>query len=410
MQYCITHLHSLAMDDKYREVDALLGGLFPSQTLRELFDYKIQALGVSATTASRIVGVQLRALNGILNGTQKVIDITIISKLASFIQVPREKIVNLYLDAVEKNHPTSTISATKVEFIKSCFDLAALRKANWIDSITDFAHIEKRLTARLGLKSILEYRKPAVDVAFCVGTYEPKNELTRAVWIKAAQACFAEIDNMYPYDRAELVKLFPRLRWFTTNEEHGLAEVIRLLHRVGVTVVLQPSMPGLQLRGATFNHDGKPCIVVTDFVGFYPTLWFALFHELFHVLFDWDDIKLNQYHVTDDENKQLSVQERERVANDFAGEYLFSREKVAQVKYRLHDEEYVARFAADNQVHPSIIYTQCAFAMPKNRAAWILARKHSPSAGQTISRYGFALEHGEFIAELTKPLKSSLYA
>ena len=397
------------MDDKYREVDALLGGLFPSQTLRELFDYKVQALGVSPTTAARILGVQLRALNGILNGTQKVIDITIISKLASFVQVPREKIVNLYLDAVEKHFPTSTISATKVEFIKSYFDLAALRKAGWIDNITDFAHIEKRLTARLGLKSILEYRKPAVDVAFCVGTYEPKNELTRAVWIKAAQACFTEIDNLYPYDRAELVKLFPRLRWFTTNEEHGLAEVIRLLHRVGVTVVLQPSMPGLQLRGATFNHDGKPCIVVTDFVGFYPTLWFALFHELFHVLFDWDDIKLNQYHVTDDENKQLSVQEREREANNFAGEYLFSREKVAQIKYHLHDDEYVTRFAADNQVHPSIIYTQCAFAMPKNRSAWILARKHSPLAGHTISQYGFALENGELIAELTKPLKSSLY-
>ncbi|WP_310391376.1 ImmA/IrrE family metallo-endopeptidase [Hymenobacter sp.] len=398
------------MDDKYKEVDALLGGLFPSQTLRELFDYKVQALGVSPTTAARILGVQLRALNGILNGTQKVIDITIISKLASFVQLPREKIVNLYLDGVEKHFPTSTISATKVEFIKSYFDLAALRKAGWIENITDFAHIEKRLTARLGLKSILEYRKPAVDVAFCVGTYEPKNELTRAVWIKAAQACFTEIDNLYPYDRAELVKLFPRLRWFTTNEEHGLAEVIKLLHRVGVTVVLQPSMPGLQLRGATFNHDGKPCVVVTDFVGFYPTLWFALFHELFHVLFDWDDIKLNQYHITDDENKQLSVQEREREANNFAGEYLFSREKVAQIKYHLHDDEYVTRFAADNQVHPSIIYTQCAFAMPKNRSAWILARKHSPSAGHTISQYGFALENGELIAELTKPLKSLLYA
>lgn len=409
MQSCITHLHSLAMDDKYREVDALLGGLFPSQTLRELFDYKVQALGVSPTTAARILGVQLRALNGILNGTQKVIDITIISKLASFVQVPREKIVNLYLDAVEKHFPTNTISATKVEFIKANFDLAALRKAGWIDNIIDFAHIEQKLTARLGLKSVLEYRKPAVDVAFCVGTYEPKNELTRAVWIRAAQACFAEIDNMYPYDRAELIKIFPRLRWFTTNEEHGLAEVIRLLHRVGVTVVLQPPLPGLQLRGATFNHDGKPAIVITDFVGFYSTLWFALFHELFHVLFDWEDIKVNQYHVTDDENQQLSVQEREREANNFASEYLFSREKVEQVKPFLHDDVYVARFAADHQVHPSIIYTQCAFAMPKSRSAWALARKHSPSASRSIVEYGFALENGGLIAELTKPLKSSLY-
>lgn len=398
------------MDNKYRDVEALLGGLFPVSTLRELFDLKIKELGVSPTAASAIVGVQLRALTKILEGTQKVIDVTIISKLASFLQVPREKIVNLYLDAVEKHYPTLTISAKKVEFIKNNFDLAVLRKAKWIDNITDFAHIEKRLTARLGLRSILEYRKPAVDVAFCVGPYEPKNDMTRAVWIKAAQAVFEEIDNPYPYDRNELIKLFPRLRWYTTSEARGLPEVIRLLHRVGVTVIFQPSLPTLQLRGATFNHDGKPGVVVTDYTGFYPTLWFALFHELFHVLFDWDEIKENQYHISDDDNTQLSVQEREREANLFASEYLFSSEKVALVKPYINDAEYVARFAADHQVHPSIVYTQWAFAMPKSRSAWPLARKHSPPAGDIIKKYGLALENGEQVAELTKPLKLSLYS
>jgi HTH-type transcriptional regulator/antitoxin HigA len=331
------------MDNKYREVDALLGGLFHSDSLRERFDKKIKELDISSTSAATIVGVQLRALNGILDGNQKTIDISILSKLSSFLQLSREKIVNLYLDEVEKNFPTATISANKVEFIKANFDLAVLRKAKWIDNITDFAHIEKRLIARLGLKSILEYKKPTIDVAFCVGTRELDNELTRAVWISAAQACFGEIDNPYRYDRDALIKLFPRLRWYTTNEERGLSEVIRLLYQIGVTVVLQPSLPTLQLRGATFNHDGKPCIIVTDYIGFYPTLWFALFHELYHVLFDWEEIKENQYHVTDDSNKDLSVQEHEKEVNDFAGEYLFSREKVDMVKRLLHDEVFVKK-------------------------------------------------------------------
>ncbi|GAB3637298.1 hypothetical protein GCM10027422_28880 [Hymenobacter arcticus] len=397
------------MDNKYREVDALLGGLFHSDSLRERFDKKIKELGISSTAATNIIGVQLRALNGILDGNQKTIDITIISKLASFLQLSREKIVNLYLDEVEKNFPTATISASKVEFIKSNFDLAVLRKAKWINNITDFAHIEKRLVARLGLKSILEYKKPIVDVAFCVGTRELDNELTRAVWISAAQACFEEIANPYRYDRDALVKLFPRLRWYTTNEERGLSEVIRLLYQVGVTVVLQPSLPTLQLRGATFNHDGKPCVIVTDYVGFYPTLWFALFHELYHVLFDWDEIKENQYHVTDDSNKDLSVQEHEKEVNNFAGEYLFSREKVDMVKRLLHDEAFVKRFADDNQVHPSVVYSQCAFYLPKSRNAWALARNHSPAAADMINKFGVALENGELVEELVQPLKKILY-
>ena len=397
------------MDDKYRDIDTLLGGLFPSATLKELFEQKTQALDISPTVAANILGVQLRALNGVLNGTQKVIDITVISKITNFLQVPREQIVNLYLQAVEKNFPTATISARKVEFIKDNFDLAVLRKAKWIDNITDFGHIEKRLIARLGLKSILEYRKPSVDVAFCVGPFEPKNGLTRAAWIKAAQACFEEIDNPHLYNRDELIRLFPRLRWYTMNEKRGLPEVIGLLHRVGVTVVLQQSLPTLQLRGATFNYNGKPCIALTDYVGFYPTLWFALFHELFHVLFDWDEIKENQYHVTDEENTQLSVQEREREANTFASEYLFSAEKVEAVKRHLNDTVFVNQFAADNHVHPSIVYTQCAYAMPKSRSAWALARKNSPLASECIEQFGAAIEGGEQVEEIMRPLKTIMY-
>ncbi len=401
------------MEDKFRDIDAMLNGLFAEdrQTLRGVFEQKIQALGISPSAACNILGVQLRAVTGIINGTQKIIDVTILGKLSNFLQVSRERIVMLYLEAVEKNFPTATISAQRVEFIKENFDLAVLRKAGLIDNITDFEHIERRLTARLGLKSILEYRKPSVDVAFCVGPYEPKNDLTRATWITAAQACFREIDNPHRYDRQGLINVFPRLRWYTTNVEQGLPEVIRLLYRIGITVVLQPSLPTLQLRGATFNHNGKPCIALTDYVGFYPTLWFALFHELFHVLFDWEEIQANQYHVTDDENNQLSVQEREKEANEFAAEYLFSSEKVEAVTPYLQDAKYVADFAAQHQVHLSIVYTQCARALGKNRSAWKLARMHSPNASDCIKEFGVPLEaEGEQLVEqLIQPLKARFY-
>ena len=194
------------------------------------------------------------------------------------------------------------------------------------------------------------------------------------------------------------------------NEERGLPEVISLLHRVGVTVVLQQSLPTLQLRGATFNHNGKPCIALTDYVGFYPTLWFALFHELFHVLFDWDEIKRNQYHVTDDENKQLSVQEQENKANEFASEYLFSAEKVKFVKRYLHDAVFINQFAADNHVHPSIVYAQCAYAAPKKtRSAWALTRKNSPLASECIEHFGAAIEGGLLVEDLMRPLKTAMY-
>lgn len=401
------------MSDKFRDVDALLNGLFTSDsnTLRELFERKANDIGVSPTVACNIMGVQLRAVNGILDGTQKIIDISILSKLSNFLQVPRERIVSLYLDVVETQFPTATITAQKVEFIKESFDLAVLRKAGVIDNISDFEHIERRLLARLGLRSILEYRKPTNDVAFLVGPLQLKtqNDLTRAMWIRAAQACFAEIDNPNLYDRNALIKLFPSLRWYTTNVDKGLPEVIRLLYRVGITVVLQPPLPTLQLRGATFSHNGKPCIVVTDYVGFYPTLWFSLFHELHHVLFDWDEIKANKYHVTDDNNQDLSVQEKEAEANSFAGEYLFSSEKVDKVWPYINNASYVAEFAATHQVHPSIVYVQCARANSKSRTGWKLARHYSPKASECIANHGVPIDGEQSIEELIRPLKQRLY-
>jgi len=62
------------------------------------------------------------------------------------------------------------------------------------------------------------------------------------------------------------------------------------LFNIGITIVFQPSLPKTQIRGATFLINDKPCIVITDFNKNYATIWFALIHELHHVLFDLETI------------------------------------------------------------------------------------------------------------------------
>lgn len=351
------------------------------QSLQELFDQKISELNIAKTSAFKIMDVQPLTMKGILEGSQKQVDVLNLVKLSNFLQIPLEQIIALFVESVEKTFPIlKNVTANEVNFIKENFDLAALKKAGLIDSLSDFDHIKKRIMGRLGLKSIFEYKRPTIDIAFSAGTFKPETNLTRAFWISSALSNLGEINNPNTFDRDALLKLFPSISWYSTKIEDGLLEVSKLLFKIGITVIYQQPLQSLKIRGATFSHSGKPAIILSNYTGFYATLWFALIHELYHVLFDWNEIKANRYHITDDTNEQLSVQEREREADNFAREFLFSKDKMNFIKRYLNDFEYVKNYAITNHIDPSIIYVFNAFdTQSTNRSAWARAKKYSPS-------------------------------
>ncbi|WP_126247834.1 ImmA/IrrE family metallo-endopeptidase [Chitinophaga rhizosphaerae] len=392
------------------EINALINSAFvPKETLRGMFEAKLSALDTSVTAILPVLDMESRALNGILDGTKKMVDFTNLIKIANFLQVPLTRVVELFAAALEANFSTGPVTVEKVQFIKDNFDLAALRKARLIDTITDFRHIEQRLLLRLGLKSIFDYKKPDNHVAFSAGILQPKNDLSRSVWIRAAMNLFEELENPYDFNRQGLIEFIPLIRWHSTNVELGLVDVVKTLYKLGVTVIYQPPMPSLQLRGATMAVYNKPCIVLTDIMGFYGTLWFALCHEIFHVLFDWPDIEANSYHATEDgDDIPLTVKEKDRRADDFARSFLFSKEKSAGVDRYLYDRHYIADLAADSQVHESIIYLFLAYDNKSSKKFWARAREMSPPVEVAVSRLTVPWEE-ELSWEKIEVLKNDIY-
>src|SRR5690606_36942062 len=107
-------------------------------------------------------------------------------------------------------------------------------------------------------------------------------------WYAAALKSIDKTPNPYEYDREGLIEYFPTIRWHCLDVENGLLIVAQKLFKLGITLVIIPKFTqDLHIRGATFAHRGKPCIALTKYTRFYPTLWFTLIHELFHVLYDW---------------------------------------------------------------------------------------------------------------------------
>jgi HTH-type transcriptional regulator/antitoxin HigA len=398
--------------DKIQDINAILNNILKPETpgLKELFDNKVAELQITSTNVLEILNIQHRALKGILEGTQKMVDVTNLIKLANFLQLPKEDVIKLYIDSLEKTYSENIVSPKKIKFIQENFDLAALKKAGFIDSISDFENIESKLVSFLGLKSIFEYKRPSIKPAFSAGLVKPKNELTRSLWIHSAMTYFEDINNPYEYDRKALIEYFPNIRWHSTNVEFGLLTIIKDLYKLGVTVIYQAPLPALHLRGATFSINDKPCIVLTNYVGFYGTLWFALIHELFHVLFDWDEIRNNIYHLSDQDENELVVKEKEKEANSFAREYLFPKEKMNQINYNINNSVFVEEFAKNNHVHPSIIYVFNAYDSSKtNRVAWARARKNEPDISKCISHLENPWKSSKPINQIVREKKLEIY-
>lgn len=380
------------------------------ESLKELFNRRLQELRIPPTNVLDILQISYRTLNGILNGTQKMVDFTNLLKVADFLQMPKQQIVQMYVDELEKNFPreTAAITPEKVAFIKQNFDLVILKKAGFIKSIRDYEDIEAKIVKFFGLRSLLDYKRPPVDVAFSAGRVKPKNEINRTTWIKIAEDIFKELNNTYPYNREALVDYFPSIRWHSTDVKFGLLNVIKELFKIGVTVMYLPPLPSLHLRGATFSVNNKPCIAITDYRGFYPTLWFALIHELFHVIFDWEEIKNNSYHLSDPESEISSVQEKELEADNFAREYLFSKKKMSIVRPHLYNREYVKEFAHNNHVHPSFIYVFNAYDLGED-TAWKKAQKQNEDISNLVQPFEVNWDDPKPIAEHASSIKYRIY-
>ncbi|HKG06057.1 MAG TPA: hypothetical protein VKB19_06355 [Pedobacter sp.] len=369
------------MSDKRFDVDKILDDLFPKTSLNEIFEKRLYELDIPPTKSLEILNIEYRALQGMLLGTKKMVDCTNFIKLANFLRIPRNEVVSLYLDELEKNFPDSPeYPKRKVDFIKENFDLAALRKAKFINSLTDYAEIESRINRRFGYKSIFEYQPLSRGVAFSAGVIEPKKKQSRNLWIENTLDAFRELANPYEYDRAKLIKYIPSIRWQCTNIEEGLLYVITDLFRLGVSVLYQSPLSNLHIRGATFVINDKPCIALTNYKNFYPTLWFALIHEIYHTLFDLDEISENTYHVSDDEEKDLSLKDKEDEANKFAQEYFFSADKMQKAKPHIDNRAFIKKFAAENHIDPSFIYVFYANEFgAADEKAWQRAHRYNPN-------------------------------
>ncbi|HTA26662.1 MAG TPA: ImmA/IrrE family metallo-endopeptidase [Bacteroidia bacterium] len=353
-----------------------------NRSLKELFELKLDEFKVNQSQALEAMKMESRTLNALLTGSSSKVDILSLVKLSNFLEIPQSESVNLYLDSLKKPNDDKSLDIEKRKFILKNFDLGELKKEGILENTSDFEYIENRLINLFNYDSIFDYRKDILNPAYSSAKLFNENRISE-YWVDFSRQIFRKINNTNQYDRKALIDYFPTIRWHSMNEEKGLWEVLKSLYKMGITVIYLPKFKKLHVRGSTFAVNKRPCIVLTDYKGFYPTLWFALLHELHHVLFDWDDILINSVHISDSEGMDIYTQtEIEDVANKFARDYLFSEDKMRELSPHINNLFYVKEYTKRHHVHYSIPYVFLAF----ENHNWGWVKKFMPDINRCLER------------------------
>lgn len=326
-----------------------------STSFRELVEIKKKELGISSDLQlAKLSSIDKNTLPRIIDGETQKVDLFSLIKLCHFLGLETTQVLQIYVASLKPEIIGDLDRARTANYILKYFDLDGLKKIGFIRDTTDFNTIEDRIKKFFKLESVFQYNSYVGSVAFS-RTKVLSNDKMRDFWIRSAVYQFEKFNNPNEYNREDLLSLIPKIYPYTRYVEKGLLHVIRALYNVGVTVIIQKYLTKTQVRGGTFSVNDKPCIVITDFKQSYPYLWSTLLHELYHVIYEFEEVKKWKYHLTGDTYSSMYLY-NEQYADMFSWEMLFPKEKREYMRHVIRNEVYVESYAKENMIHPGIIY------------------------------------------------------
>ncbi|WP_289202684.1 ImmA/IrrE family metallo-endopeptidase [Bacteroides acidifaciens] len=333
-------------------------------SLKEQFNARKAELNLTDNIVFKMLDLDAKQVKPILDGEAKRISLFTMIKLAYFLNTTLDEVLLLSLQDMSPSQISDIQLAKDAAYIMAHFDVGALTKIGFFKKGASVPELKARIIEYFGLNNLYEYCDTPLVKAFSQIRRKSKSDLMREFWLSSAFHVFEIINNPYSYDRAALIRLIPSIRACTLNEKTGLITVVKALYRLGITVIYQPTIKDLHLRGATLVVNDKPCIILSDYNNRYPTVWFALLHELCHVLSHLDLIREYQYHISDGDGDLLLLDE-ERCDN-FASDYFLNGDNHKMITPYLDSPAIVQSYCKEWRVHPSIVYSIHCYSHPSD--------------------------------------------
>jgi len=359
----------------------------PKVDLYDLFEKRTKQLGLTLTQASELLSIERKSLLALITGESKQPNMINVLKVAEFLEISLNNALRSILSKQSAENIASLQSANKMTFLTKNFDIDKLYKEKFINSKNDVDAIINRVSEYYGLDGMQAYEDYEKNLSAILFS-QPKRNFTdrmRDFAIKSAYRLFELIDNPNEFNRVKVKDLIPKIKPYSRDIENGLYIVCKALYNHGVTVIFQKHLTTSQYRGATFIVNNKPCIVLTDLNKSYPTIWFALLHELYHVLFDYEIISDWGYHLTGQPSLVLINEES---ADDFAQNFFFGLDMFNYIKPHINNHLIVSKYAKANNIEPSFIYRGFQFysSTYEKKDYWKAFHKYMPNVSSATKK------------------------
>lgn len=371
-------------------------------SLKDLYIAKKTSLNLSDRQIQKILGMEAKTIKPILNGTAKQINFINVVKLAHFLGLSVNDLIKVYVPQLAPEQIGEIQRAREAGYIVENFDVSILTKMKFFNSNASSKEMCERIKKFFNIEDLYSYSE---NYMFSVFSHSKRssNDLMRHFWIQSAFFQFKAIENPNPYNRKELVELIPKIRPYTRDIKNGLIRVLKALFHIGITVIYQPSLEKIQVRGATMVINDKPCIVLSNLQNNYPTLWFTLLHELHHVLFDFDEIKKQAYHISNNEGDIFLMNEEQ--ADDFARDYLLNESRLKYASGYITSHYNIEKLAKEWGVHSSIIYSIYCYKTNE----WAFYNKYIPKMNDALELINTHPFEKETLIESVQKIKELIY-
>lgn len=376
--------------------------IFTSEGVRELYEKKRDELKLSDRQIQKMLGIDGNTLKPILDGDAKQINFINIIKLSHFLSIHINNLAEIYLPNLSTEQIGEIQKAKETSYIIENLEVSALQNIKFFNKKMTTKEMVERVKKFFGLNSLYEYTRNELYSVFS-RTKRDSNLLMRNFWVQSAMVQFRYINNPNFYDRQALVELIPKIRPYTRDVKNGLIKVLKALYNVGVTVIYQPSLEKVQVRGATISVNRKPCIVLSNLQQNYPTLWFVLLHELHHVLYDFEEIEKRTYHISSNEGDLFLMDEEK--ADNFATDYLLNESRLKYASNFIESHTMIEKLASQWGVHSSIIYAIYCYQTKQ----WSLYNKYIPKMNEALELLNTHPFEKETLMEAVQELKTTIY-
>ena len=162
-----------------------------------------------------------------------------------------------------------------------------------------------------------------------------------------------EVVNKYEFTKENLDKNINKFKSIANNEDldKTINSCKKLCNRLGIYFVELKAITNCKVRGALTTYKNHPAIFISRRFKTHDHTWFAIAHELGHLIYHYKNGETIISMEEDSDNEQKEIE-----ANCFARN-LFINDKVYNefVLGENFSEQSIEIFSAKNKIHPGIL-------------------------------------------------------